>query len=245
MVKKSFEISAVRNVQRDKDIVYGYIKQIQTRLPYSDNPYYTIVKPIQDLCLLFFRTIIDSKILTDYEREKLLEMINNHRQIHSKHSIEYSLLYRATEDGFSRDNFYRKCDGKKDTLLIIQSNENNVFGAFTSLKWNQNGSNPNRHETDPSAFIYLIRSNQGSKSQLYPIKDDGHLAFYQHKLYLFIFGSGGSGLLVFGKGTCGYASATKCKEFNIEKNELNGDKNKFLIKDIELFQLLKDNNVCL
>ena len=62
--------------QRDKDIVYGWIKQVQTVFP-MDNSHYTIVQLIQDLILLFFHIAMDTKILTDEEEKKLFEMVMN------------------------------------------------------------------------------------------------------------------------------------------------------------------------
>ena len=63
--------------QRDKDTVYGYLKQIQSLFPSETNTYYTIVHLIHDLILLHFRVLIDAKILTEEEQFKLLEMIHN------------------------------------------------------------------------------------------------------------------------------------------------------------------------
>ena len=78
---------ALRGVtQREKDIVYGYIKQIQSIFPFEDNPYYTIVQLIQDLCLLYYRVLIDTNILTNNEQMKLLEMIDCKNKL-----IKYSL----------------------------------------------------------------------------------------------------------------------------------------------------------
>ena len=55
--------------QKEKDITYGYIKDIQSMFP-DDNTYYTIVRSIQDIILLYFRILIDTKILTDDEQTK-------------------------------------------------------------------------------------------------------------------------------------------------------------------------------
>ena len=61
--------------------MYGYIKQIKSTFGWSNNnPYYIIPQLIQDLCLLFFQTFIDSKILTEDEIDIMLELFReNHR----------------------------------------------------------------------------------------------------------------------------------------------------------------------
>jgi hypothetical protein len=49
-----------------------------------------------------------------------------------------NLLYRATRDGFTASAFHEKCDGKENTITIIKTNGNYVFGGYTSAKWNSN-----------------------------------------------------------------------------------------------------------
>ena len=48
--------------QRDKDIVYGYIKRTQSSLPCEENPYFTMIQLIQDLILLYFYDKMETKI---------------------------------------------------------------------------------------------------------------------------------------------------------------------------------------
>ena len=128
----TIEFQKVKKIpQRYKDIVYGWIKEIQSVFP-CDNPYFTIVQLIQDLCLLYFSAIIDTKILTDNEQMILYDMVNN--QLNNKYChCEWVLLFRATRDGFDRDDFYSKCDNRNNIICVTHSEENNVFGGYTSV----------------------------------------------------------------------------------------------------------------
>ena len=45
-----------------------------------------------------------------------------------------SLLYRASTDGYSREDFHRCCDYKGPTLVLIKSGEY-IFGGYTSKSW--------------------------------------------------------------------------------------------------------------
>ena len=49
------------------------------------------------------------------------------------------LLYRATRDGFESRSFHLKCDGKANTVTIIKTNGNYVFGGYTAAKWTSMG----------------------------------------------------------------------------------------------------------
>ena len=61
----------------------------QTVFP-LDNPYFTIAQLIQDLCLLYYGIVIDSKILTNEEQMKLLEMVSKHINIESAWILYYT-----------------------------------------------------------------------------------------------------------------------------------------------------------
>ncbi len=65
---------------------------------------------------------------------------------------KWLLLYRATSDGFSAKSFHAKCDGIKQTLTIIKSDSDCVFGGYTENSWGSEG----RHKEDPDAFIFSL-----------------------------------------------------------------------------------------
>ena len=165
-----------------------------------------------------------------------MEMVNNHRKFEHKHEIEYCLLYRASRDGFGRDEFFEKCDQKKNTLCMIQSRENNVFGGYTSLMWDE--QKRGGYEADPDAFLYLIRSNQGLKPKIFPIQHNGTRALEQDDSYILAFGGYGYGFwLQTGYEIRGHATQRKCIEFAVNAHTFNGAKDPFGVSDIEVFQL--------
>ncbi len=44
---------------------------------------------------------------------------------------KWNLIYRASQDGFEAANFHSKCDNKPNTLVIIKSENGNIFGGYT------------------------------------------------------------------------------------------------------------------
>ena len=127
------DLKQVKQVcQKDKKIVYGYIKMVQAMLPSEENPYYIIVQLIQDLILLCFHRLIDTRILTKDEQSKLYEMVNNYT---NNKFGEWRLLYRASRDGGERDEFYKKCDKIDNTLCVIQSIQGDDCILLLSIKW--------------------------------------------------------------------------------------------------------------
>jgi hypothetical protein len=102
-------------------------------------------------------------------------------------SSNATLLYRATQDGFTAQAFHSKCDYKKNTLVIIRTNLDYVFGGYTSVEWTSNDT----YEIDPSAFIFSMRKCQVTDFKKFNIKPSCvSNAIYSSGVCSVIFGSG-------------------------------------------------------
>ncbi len=95
------------------------------------------------------------------------------------------LLYRATRDGFNGQAFHSKCDGKENTITIIKSHLNNVFGGYASSAWNSSGTWIN----GPNAFLFSLRRAGVSFNDKFTVKSTEH-ALCGNSSYGPIFGGG-------------------------------------------------------
>jgi hypothetical protein len=101
----------------------------------------------------------NSLILTPKEATVLNQMM-----LHSNEN----LLYRGSRDGFNASAFHSKCDGQANTITIIKSNLNHVFGGFTTAQWKSD----NTYSTDQNAFIFSLRRSNSSKFYAkFPVRD--------------------------------------------------------------------------
>ncbi len=66
---------------------------------------------------------------------------------------EARLIYRASRDGFAASSFHSKCDNISNTVTIIKTTSNSVFGGFTSAPWACYGG----WNYDINAFIFSLR----------------------------------------------------------------------------------------
>lgn len=122
--------------------------------------------------------VLDSVILSTNEKQILKQMTGN--------SLTYTLLYRATRDGFKSIDFHSKCDYKYNTITLIQSTKNNVFGGYTSSTWDTSNS----YKSDSSAFLFSLRINGASNNVTFPIKQaTSQFAIYCNSSYGAVFGS--------------------------------------------------------
>ncbi len=64
----------------------------------------------------------------------------------------WSLVYRASRDGFRSEDFHYNCDGISNTITVIKATNGNVFGGFTVKAWQSN----NLDVTDSRAYIFSL-----------------------------------------------------------------------------------------
>ena len=90
----------------------------------------------------------------------------------SKKIKEYKILFRATRDGFTSENFHNKCDGYNSTLTLILTNTRELLGGYAKYSWNQN----NEYKKGKGGFMFSINNNIITKIKKYNIycqKDSG------------------------------------------------------------------------
>ena len=85
------------------------------------------------------------------------------KEIEKNNKIKCSkLIYRATRDGDSYDNFFNKCNEINNIVLLIKSNNNSIFGGFTKVGFKKAS---NSKYKDDLAFVFSF-----DKKMIYPIK---------------------------------------------------------------------------
>ena len=64
----------------------------------------------------------------------------------------WELIYKASRDGFDADAFHSHCDNKGPTMTIIRSNNNYLFGGYTSVAWTSTSA----YKNDANAFLFTL-----------------------------------------------------------------------------------------
>ena len=222
--------------QRHKDIVYGFIKDVFKSFP-SDNSYYTPDGLISSICLLYYFTRINSKILTVKESSAFINLLEKESKFNNLGNYKWNLIYRLSDDGFSFNIFREKCHELKNIVAIIHSDTNNVFGGYLSVGW-QKYEDYFAYQKDPNAFLFLIRSSKDYPMELFNVKEkeDCYISCV-HDEEVCIFGGGWDICIAQDCAVDNY-SYTRGHNFGVpNEGYLNGDKKCFFAKDIECFQL--------
>ncbi len=75
---------------------------------------------------------------------------------------KFKLVYKASIDGFAAKSFHEKCDLIKNTLTIIKTTDNYIFGGYTRQNWSGNEIG----KIDPHAFIFSLKNKNKSRFKI-------------------------------------------------------------------------------
>ena len=95
----------------------------------------------------------DSKIIADNIEDK--EMVR--KWINSELTFQTKLLYRLSRDGPSIFNFHSKCDYITPTLILIEGEDQNKFGGYTTASWDMFGS---VYKNSTKTFLFSLKKNK-------------------------------------------------------------------------------------
>jgi hypothetical protein len=76
---------------------------------------------------------------------------------------QWTLLYRGSRDGFGVSHFHGKCDGKSNTLTVIETTKGFIFGGFTPLAWDS--SSGWRADSSRKTFLFTVKNPRGSSGR--------------------------------------------------------------------------------
>ena len=146
---------------------------------------------------------------------------------------KFSLIYRASRDGWKSSDFHTKCDNKGKTICIVRSDTNNVFGGFTSVSWTTDSG---KFHKDSNAFLFLIRSSKNYESQIFNLKTEKKDYAVQHYWnYMCRFGDGCDIVIYMSCNTNTYSYTCQSSYDIPDKHYLNGGNRNFKVEEIEVF----------
>jgi hypothetical protein len=73
---------------------------------------------------------------------------------------KFRLIYRRSIDGPEPYDFHRKCDNVQNTLTIIKTDKNFIFGGYTTQTWNVPDNDLKVFKEDTQAFIFSLKNQQ-------------------------------------------------------------------------------------
>ncbi|XP_020623012.1 roundabout homolog 3-like [Orbicella faveolata] len=100
---------------------------------------------------------------------------------------QWVLCYRASTHGWTGSTFHSRCNGKRDTVTIIKSQQY-VFGGYTDMPWDPIGLYGSYASTS-NAFIFSLRNKEGVAPFKSTVTNPSN-AIYKRSSYGPTFGAG-------------------------------------------------------
>ena len=167
----------------------------------------------------------ESKILKNSEEIEVISKAFLKKFNKKVHKTE--LLYKASHDGDSAEQFHSKCDNIGNTLVLIETIKGKRFGGFTSKYWNQT----NGFKFDDKEFLFSLNNKK-----YYSSNKDSKGICCDHR-YGPIFGEGYN---IFISSNCLSNEYSLTSQFSFQKDnktfELNGEMF-FKVKEYEVFKV--------
>lgn len=107
---------------------------------------------------------INSNIIENNDNYKML--LKN--WINPNKTIKTELLYRLSRDGDSMETFYSMCTDASPTIILTESQDGYIFGAYTTLKYKKGEKTK---LIDNETFLFSLTKNQKFKKKNESIKE--------------------------------------------------------------------------
>ena len=182
-----------------------------------------------------FKELIDSKIIKTKEEIELLSKRLTPKGFLKNSKVIFNLLYRASRDGDSPYDYHNKCDGKTNTLCVIQTTKGCKFGGYSEVIIDCNLGN----FKDKNAFVFSLNKNKIYEI-LNPEKNAGdHCKGWGPIFRSDAFAVWNKNFFSYDRHTVGTRSESNYGAMNEDYEINNGEKN-FGIKELEVFQIIID-----
>jgi len=145
-------------------------------------------------------------------------------------------IFRASKHDFRAEAFHSICDGKFPLLMLFETTDNKIFGAYVTQPFDSSG----QFKEAPGSFLFSITEN--AKMEIYKSHKN---AVYCNELYGPTFGCGYDLFIPCSANIreCSsrlgytYALPPKMRVNSVEANSFLGSKPKFLLKEYEIYHL--------
>lgn len=92
------------------------------------------------------------------------------RDMTNSHGKAWKLLYRGTRNGFQSAPFHRECDNHRNTVMLVQDTNRNLFGGFRDLPWGVNHGGVQQGRSN--SFLFAIAQNGQECHHVFRVRGD-------------------------------------------------------------------------
>ena len=224
------ELNEIKNQLKEEKSKNENLKKTIDELIKENNILKTQVKEILDWKK---KKEIDSKIIKTKQEIELLSNRLTSKGFLKNCKVSFNLLYRASRDGDSPKDYHSKCDGKTNTLCVIQTPKGCKFGGYTEITIDSSGNN----YKDSNAFVFSLNNNKIYENLK---KEEPAVCHSQNWGPIFrsdAFAVWNKNFFSYNEHTLGTKSSSNFGIMN-EDYEINNGEEYFGIRELEVFQII-------
>lgn len=90
------------------------------------------------------------------------EAMNLYSLCHFSDYDTFKLVYAGSRDGYSNEDFHRKCDNISKALVIYKTIDGFIFGGYAETSWD----NVSLFKYDDKAFIFSLKNKVNKKIKI-------------------------------------------------------------------------------
>ncbi|CAJ0926179.1 21587_t:CDS:2 [Entrophospora sp. SA101] len=183
---------------------------------------------------------IDSPLIKPGQLKIIINWIRNEKNINStppKNKYTFTLLYKASRDGFQNNTFNNKCINQGSCLVVTKCNEiNKIIGGYTSVGF----INHYGYYADSQSFLFSFNFNEIKKPIICRIQNHSHAFYVNNNISNYINNISNTEGFNFGGGALSMNhNHIICSSGNRNYNQLsllNNNTNSFDSNEIEAFK---------
>lgn len=132
------EFGQINKAQVQEYLEFNRISNEQSKLKEMIAKNVRIIKENSTEIHRFFNKIYESD--TNLINSKIIGSVEDVSKFFNEKIKELNLLYRASDRGFSIDRFHKLCDNIPNTIIIVKTEFDVVFGGFSPQVWSGVGA---------------------------------------------------------------------------------------------------------
>jgi len=175
---------------------------------------------------------VDSLIFNNQDIHLITDRLTNNEELKDKNVI-FNLIYRASRDGADANSYHKMCDGKANTVSVLQTVKGNKFGGYTEIPIESG----NIAYKDPNSFVFSL-----NKQKIYENLNKDGAVIRHYKGYGPYFAGG---FITFdsqfysNNNNYVYDRASSSNFFsnNEKEYEINNGEQFFAIRELEVFEI--------
>ena len=242
ITKKEYENNNTLNLNKISQINQHFInfeQNYHNNIDKFDNEVLNYKKNIQDQSGKL-KEYINKKLSITVNGGTLLNEYSNQLEYLFGYSKHLNLLYVASNNHFSSYSFHKACRNMSNLLVIIRTNNDCLFGFYTSKSFDPQCSYNNKYCSDKNAFIFSLPINN-EKIEKYPIDINNYKSaiFTDNSIFFAL----GEGYDLYIPDKCNEIPSnadfpnTYLNFHSQEKNSFLNGADEFTVKELELYHI--------